>query len=124
MKNTFRSAFLFILTLTIPANGQTRFQTVAATDEKSSAVDRFIGERMRDFHISDWSLVIGRDGKIVKTQSCGLANVESNSAATFPFWRRIACVNPDDRLSVIVSMNNIFTRNASRTTSRKCLCPI
>lgn len=81
MKKLFKLAFLSILASIIAADGRIRFQTIASVDEKSGAVDRFIGDQMRDFHIPGLSLVIVRDGKIVKAQGYGLANVELNSAA-------------------------------------------
>lgn len=82
MKNTFRSAILFITVLIISADSRTFFQTVASIDEKSNAVDLFAAEQMKQWHIPGLSLVIVRDGKIIKAQGYGLANVELNAAAS------------------------------------------
>ena len=68
--------------LTVLADGRTYFQNVASIDEKSSAVDAFVAEQMREFHIPGLSLVVVRDGKIIKAQGYGLANIELNAKVT------------------------------------------
>ncbi len=81
MKSLFKSAILFITVLIISADGRTFFQTAASIDEKLNAVDAFVTEQMSQFHIPGLSLVIVRDGKIIKAKGYGLANVELNVAA-------------------------------------------
>lgn len=82
MKKIFTPAFLLILTLIFSTDGRTRCQSGKSTDEKSNAVDAFVNEQMRQLHIPGLSLVIVRDGKIIKAQGYGLANVESTVSAS------------------------------------------
>lgn len=48
---------------------------------KADAIDGYIETRMRESHIPAISLAVVRDGRIVKAQGYGLANIETNSAA-------------------------------------------
>ena len=49
---------------------------------KGDDVDRYIETEMRNLHIPALSLAVVRDGRIVKTKGYGIANIETNSAAT------------------------------------------
>ena len=49
---------------------------------KGDQVDEIIREQMRQWNIPGLSLVVVRDGKIIKAQGYGLANVELNVPAT------------------------------------------
>ena len=48
---------------------------------KGDDVDRYIETEMRNLHIPGISLAVVRDGRIVKAEGYGLANIETNSAA-------------------------------------------
>jgi CubicO group peptidase (beta-lactamase class C family) len=54
------------------------FGNAARADE----VDSYIKSEMADFHIPGLSLAVVRDGRIIKAQAYGLANVELNVPAT------------------------------------------
>ena len=64
--------FVFVITLIF---------CVSAT-AKGDVIDSYIETQMRNLHIPGVSLAIVRDGRIVKAKGYGLANIESNSAAT------------------------------------------
>ena len=49
---------------------------------RADKLDDYVREQMQARHIPGLSLVVVRDGKIVKAQSYGLANVELNAPAT------------------------------------------
>ena len=49
---------------------------------KGDGIDTYVATQMRNLHISGISLAVVRDGRIVKSQGYGLANIETNSAAT------------------------------------------
>ena len=73
---------VFVLTLAASAEIRANFQTIVSGGDQSAAVDRFIAEQMRQFHIPGLSLAVVRDGKTIKTQGYGLANVELKAAAS------------------------------------------
>jgi D-alanyl-D-alanine carboxypeptidase len=54
----------------------------AAVSASGDEVDSYIEAQMRRLHIPGVSLAVVRDGKIVKAQGYGLANIEANSVAT------------------------------------------
>jgi CubicO group peptidase (beta-lactamase class C family) len=64
--------FVFVITLIF---------CVSAT-AKGDVIDSYIETQMRNLHIPGVSLAVVRDGRIVKAKGYGLANIESNSAAT------------------------------------------
>src|SRR5512144_1261192 len=54
----------------------------AASQAQSAAVDAYIKAEMEKQHIPGLSLVVARDGRIVKQASYGLASVEFSAPAT------------------------------------------
>jgi D-alanyl-D-alanine carboxypeptidase len=53
-----------------------------AVPASGDEIDSYLEMQMRDLHIPGISLAVVRDGKVVKAEGYGLANIEANSAAT------------------------------------------
>jgi CubicO group peptidase (beta-lactamase class C family) len=54
----------------------------ASITANADEVDRYIETQMRNLHIPGVSLAVARNGQIIKAKGYGLANIETNSAAT------------------------------------------
>lgn len=66
--------------------------STAAAAAQSDDVDRYIRAEMERHHIPGLSLVVARDGKVLKQASYGLASVEFGAAATDSTLYQIASV--------------------------------
>ena len=54
-----------------------------AAGAQSAEVDAYLGAQMEKLHIPGLSLVVARDGRILKQSSYGLASIEFSAAASY-----------------------------------------